>query len=125
MPAEPDITRNRVQLLERLIARDQVWSRMAARYGVDNPTPPWKSSLDGFCDALDREGRTLPLLTRRQEEDILTAEVYPALPFPENQLVALAHSLIGRKVIEESELAERIVRVRARLEADGTAPPDS
>ena len=26
---------------------------MAAKYGVENPVPPWKTSLDGLCDALD------------------------------------------------------------------------
>lgn len=119
MPVSEDVTRVRVQLLEEMIARGQVWSRMAGKYGVENPSPPWKSSLDGICDALDREGAALPLLTRRDEEDRLTEEVYPALPFPENQLVALAHSLIARGVIDEAELAGHIEEVRARLEAGG------
>lgn len=125
MPVDQDVTRIRVRLLEEMIARGQVWSRMAGKYGVENPSPPWKSSLDGVCDALDREGTTLPLLARRDEEGRLTGEVYPALPFPENQLVALAHSLIARKVIGEDELAEHIAEVRARLEADGGTPPSS
>lgn len=120
MPMDQDVTRIRVRLLEQMITRGQVWSRMADKYGVENPSPPWKSSLDGVCDALDREGNALPLLTRRDEEDRLTGEVYPALPFPENQLVALAHSLIARNVIDEAELADHIVEVRTRLEADGT-----
>ncbi len=119
MPMNQDVTRTRVQLLEQLIARGQVWPRMAAEYGVENPSPPWKTSLDGVCDALDREGTALPLLTRRDEEDRLTGQVYQALPFPENQLVALAHSLIARKVIDETELARRMETVRARLEMDG------
>ncbi|GGL35206.1 hypothetical protein [Nocardia jinanensis] len=119
MPVGQDVTRIRVQVLEQMIARGQVWSRMADEYGVENPSPPWKSSLDGICDALDREGSTLPLLARRDEEDRLAEEVYPALPFPENQLVALAHSLIARKIIDESELADHIAEVRARLEAGG------
>ncbi|MBF6349121.1 MULTISPECIES: thiocyanate hydrolase [Nocardia] len=125
MPVDQDVTRIRVRLLEEMINRDQVWSRMADKYGVENPSPPWKSSLDGVCDALDREGTALPLLARREEEDRLTGEVYPALPFPENQLVALAHSLIARKVIDEDELAEHIAEVRARLEADGVTRPSS
>ncbi|MGW0178825.1 thiocyanate hydrolase [Nocardia sp. NPDC003345] len=117
---DQDVTGIRVPLLEQLIDRGQVWPRMAEKYGVENPSPPWKSSLDGFCDALDREGAALPLLTRRDEEDRLTGEVYTALPFPENQLVALAHSLIARQIIDESELAGRLEAVRARLEADDT-----
>lgn len=125
MSVDQDVTRIRVRLLEQMITRGQVWSRMADKYGVENPSPPWKSSLDGVCDALDREGTALPLLARRDEEDRLTGEVYPALPFPENQLVALAHSLIARKIIDEYELAEHIAEVRARLEADGVTPPSS
>lgn len=117
MPVGKDVTRVRVPLLEEITARGQVWSRMAGRYGVENPSPPWKSSLNGICDALDREGVALPLLARRDEEDCLAGEVYPALSFPENQLVALAHSLIARRIIDEAELADRIETVRARLEA--------
>jgi hypothetical protein len=40
------------------------------------------------------------------------------LPFPENQLVALAHSLIARDVIDEAALADRMEAVRARLERE-------
>jgi hypothetical protein len=36
---------------------------------------------------------------------------------PENQLVALAHALVARGVIQEDELARRMVAVRARLDA--------
>ena len=39
--------------LEEIVERNQVWPRMAAKYGVENPVPPWKTSLDGLCDALD------------------------------------------------------------------------
>jgi hypothetical protein len=69
-----------------------------------------------MCDALDRERTALPLLTRRDDEDRLSSERYEALPFPENQLVALAHSLIARGVIDERALADRMASVRARLE---------
>ena len=93
---------------------------MAAEYGVTHAVPPWKSSLDAMCDALDEEGSALPPLTRRDDEDRVTREVYDALPHPENQLVALAHSLIARNVIDETELAARLDAVRARLDAGGT-----
>lgn len=116
MSTDQNMTTSRVPTLERIVTRGQVWPRMAEKYGVTNPVPPWKSSLDGMCDALDREGTVLPLLTRRHEEDRLSREVYGTLPFPENQLVALAHSLITRKVIDEAALANRMEAVRARLE---------
>ncbi|MFE3443556.1 thiocyanate hydrolase [Nocardia sp. NPDC059180] len=106
--------------LKNIVARDQVWPRMAAKYGVDNPVPPWKTSLDGICDALDRAHCAQPIpdfTERRDEEDSLTATVYANLPYPENQLVALAHSLVVRGIIDETELQVRLDAVRARLEA--------
>ena len=105
--------------LAKIIERNQVWGRMAAKYGVDNPVPPWKTSLDGVCDALDQSscGAGLPSIDRRNEEDALSATVYSSLPYPENRLVALAHSLVRRGLIDEAELEERLAAVRARLEA--------
>ena len=105
--------------LARIVERNQVWSRMAVKYGVDNPVPPWKTSLDGICDALDQSscGAGIPSVDRRNEEDALSATVYSGLPYPENRLVALAYSLVRRGLIDEAELAERLTAVRARLEA--------
>jgi hypothetical protein len=113
---------DRVQIapLDKIVERHQVWSRMAATYGVENPMPPWKSSLDGICDALDHGGCSPEILSmpdRRREEDLLSASVYSDLPYPENQLVSLAHSLVVRGVISEAELHQRLSSIRARLEA--------
>ncbi|MFD4429246.1 thiocyanate hydrolase [Nocardia sp. NPDC058497] len=93
---------------------------MAAAYGVSNPVPPWKTSLDGICDALDhaRCDADIPNFQRRRdEEDALSATLYSSLPYPENQLVALAHSLVTRGIIDEHELQERLTTIRARLES--------
>jgi hypothetical protein len=106
--------------LAKIVERHQVWSSMAAKYGVDNPVPPWKTSLDGICDALDQGGcgpEILSFVDRRNEEDTLSATVYSNLPYPENQLVSLAHSLVARGVIDETELQQRLASIRARLEA--------
>ncbi len=106
--------------LSKIVERHQVWSRMAAKYTVENPVPPWKTSLDGICDALDQGGcgpEILSFVDRRNEEDTLSATVYSNLPYPENQLVSLAHSLVARGVIDETELQERLASIRARLEA--------
>jgi hypothetical protein len=113
----PDVTRVRVKSLEQLVKRGQVWNRMAEKYGVTNPVPPWKSSLDGICDALNEYATVLPLLTRRQEEDRLSEHQYAELPFPESQLVSLAHSLIARGIIDETELVNRMAAIRTRLES--------
>ncbi|WP_237707969.1 thiocyanate hydrolase [Hoyosella subflava] len=93
---------------------------MAAKYGVTNPVPPWKTSLDGMCDALDHAAcdTSVPnFKERRDEEDALSESSYSSLPYPENQLVALAHSLVVRGLISEAELQERLASIRARLEA--------
>lgn len=109
-------------VLDEIAERNQSWPVMAAKYGVENPLPPWKTSLDGLCDALDRscapDGETgLNFKDRRDEEDALSASRYADLPYPENQLVALAHSLLNRGLITEGELRVRLASVRARLEA--------
>jgi hypothetical protein len=114
------IERVKVPALEGIVERNQVWSRMAAKYGVENPMPPWKTSLDGLCDALDHTACGADVITfkeRRDEEDILSATIYAGLPYPENQLVSLAHSLVVRGVIDETELEQRLTRIRARLQA--------
>jgi hypothetical protein len=112
------IDRANIPVLESVVERNQVWSRMAAKYGVQNPVPPWKSSLDGLCDALDQSGcgpDVLSFADRRNEEDLLSATIYSTLPYPENQLVSLAHSLLARGVIDETELLQRMADIRARL----------
>ncbi|KUI30261.1 thiocyanate hydrolase [Mycobacterium sp. GA-2829] len=110
-----------IETLAHIVDRGQVWPRMAAKYGVENPVPPWKTSLDGLCDALDHgacANAAIPTFKeRRDEEDALSATVYADLPYPENQLVALAHSLLVRGVIDETELRQRLTDIRARLEA--------
>lgn len=108
------------ETLKQILERDQVWPKMAAKYGVENPVPPWKTSLDGLCDALDHAACDTPVPSfkeRRDEEDALSATIYADLPYPENQLVSLAHSLMMRGIITEAELHQRLSAVRARLEA--------
>ena len=110
----------RIEALQEIVERDQVWPVMAAKYGVENPVPPWKTSLDGLCDSLDHAAcdENIPnFKERRDEEDALSATVYASLPYPENQLVALAHSVVARGVIDEVELKQRLASIRERLEA--------
>src|SRR3954468_21577846 len=108
-----------VVVLQEIVARNQVWPRMAAKSGAATPAPPWKTSLDGLCDAIDHAAcdAVVPTFTdRRDEEDALSATVYSDLPYPESQLVSLAHSLLARGIITEDELGRRLSVVRARLE---------
>jgi hypothetical protein len=116
----PLVESTRIGPLEEIVERNQVWSRMAAKWGVENPVPPWKTSLDGMCDALDQTACDVDVPNfkeRRDEEDSLSASLYSNLPYPENQLVALAHSLVARGIIDEAELKDRLIKIRERLEA--------
>jgi hypothetical protein len=119
MSASEELGGKPIAPLAKIIERNQVWGRVAAKYGVDNPLPPWETSLDGICDALDQSSRgaALPGVDQRNEEDALATTVYSDLPYPENRLVALAHTLVRRGLIDETELADRLAAVRARLEA--------
>jgi len=108
---------------DEIAERNQSWPIVAAKYGVENPVPPWKTSLDGLCDILDRSCSSddelrFSFKDRRDEEDALSATRYADLPYPESQLVSLAHSLLARGVITEDDLRERLAAIRARLEAD-------
>ncbi|WP_414041287.1 hypothetical protein ACJU26_04210 [Acidithiobacillus sp. M4-SHS-6] len=104
------------QLLKKISTdKKQYWAQLADKYGVSNPTPPWKSSLDGMCDALDKRNCELPLTVRRNEEDELCANEYADVPYPEKQLLALAHSFVKRGIISETELETKLDEVKKRL----------
>ncbi len=110
-------------VLSEIASGEQTWPAMTAKYGVENPLPPWKTSLDGLCDALDRScgangDVSFTFKQRRDEEDELSASRYAELPYPENQLVSLAHSLLKRGLIDEADLRARLASIRTRLEAD-------
>lgn len=128
-----------IPLLETIKQEGRVWEELAARYGVNHPDPPWKTSLEGMCEALGGNtcatatkldqrwlqgaiGRDavakevpLPALERRWEEDELAETIYKDVPFPERQLLALTHSLITRGLVSEEELARRMKQVHLRL----------
>ena len=109
-----------IEALKHIVQRNQTWPRMAAKWGVENPVPPWKTSLDGLCDALDHasgDADVPNIKERRDEEDTLSATDYSSMPYPENQLVSLAHSLVARGIVDEAELKQRLASIRERLEA--------
>lgn len=128
-----------VPLLEDIKEHGRVWGDLAEQYGVTNPDPPWKTSLDGMCEALaagscssmaaaekkwlagdvvrDSMDAALPLLERRWEEDELSATLYQDVPFPERQLLALAHSLIKRGLVDEATLKSKMKEIHERLTA--------
>lgn len=113
--ASGDFDTDPVALLETIRRRGRVWGDLAAQYGVANPDPPWKVTLEATCDVLAEGSCALPALERRWEEDELSSELYADVPFPERQLLALAHSMIRRGLFDENELARRIEDVHRRL----------
>ena len=116
-----------IGVLEEVRGRGRVWEDLAAQYGVTNPDPPWKIDLEATCDMLAADSCVkpydqvepgscaLPSLERRAEEDDLSETLYDDVPFPERQLLALAHSMIKRGLIDETELARRLEEVGKRL----------
>ena len=116
-----------IPLLQDIQDHGRVWEDLAAQYGVTNPDPPWKITLEATCDMLAGDSCVkpydqvapgscaLPSLERRAEEDELSATIYADVPFPERQLLALAHSMIKRGLINEDELARRMEEVGRRL----------
>jgi hypothetical protein len=116
-----------IPVLQAVQEHGRVWEDLAAQYGVTNPDPPWKITLEATCDLLAADSCVkpydqvepgscaLPSLDRRWDEDELSATIYEDLPFPERQLLSLAHSMIRRGLISEDELAERMKRVQERL----------
>jgi hypothetical protein len=104
-----------ISLLDKVKNDGRVWEDLCEEYGVENPDPPWKVTLEATCDVLDEVACGIPALERRWEEDELSEELYAGVPFPERQLLALAHSMIRRGLVDEDELAEQMKIVGKRL----------
>jgi len=116
-----------ISLLQTVLEHGRVWEDLAAQYGVTNPDPPWKITLEATCDLLAGDSCVksykevvpgscaLPSLERRADEDDLADTIYEDVPFPERQLMALAHTMIKRGLIEEGELKCRMLQVEQRL----------
>lgn len=124
---EPDF--KPIPLLETIKAKGRVWEDLALQYGVTNPDPPWKIDLEATCDMLAGDSCVksydevtpgscaLPSLERRAEEDDLSETLYEDVPFPERQLLALAHSMLRRGLFSEEELARHMEEVGQRLKS--------
>ncbi|MDZ7803957.1 hypothetical protein [Thiohalophilus sp.] len=116
-----------ISLLQKIQENGRYWEELSTEYGVTNPDPPWKITLETTCDLLaadscvkpydevDLDSCALPSLERRTEEDELSETIYEDVPFPERQLLALAHSMIKRGLLNENELAERMEELEKRF----------
>lgn len=124
---ELKIDMNPIPLLQEIQSHGRAWEDLSVQYGVTNPDPPWKITLEATCDLLAGDSCVkpydevepgscaLPSLERRAEEDELSATLYQDVPFPERQLLALAHSMIKRGLLDEGELARRVEAIGRRL----------
>ena len=116
-----------IPLLDAIKEKGRVWEDLADEYGVTNQDPPWKITLETTCDLLagdscvkdydevDQDTTLLPSLDRRWEEDALSDGRYKDVPFPERQLLSLAHSMINRGLLDEAELEKHMAAVEKRL----------
>lgn len=116
-----------IPLLENIKEHGRAWVELAAEYGVTNPDPPWRLSLEATCDLLAGDSCikpydhvepgsvALPSLQRRADEDELSETLYEDVPFPERELLALAHSMIRRGLVSEADLARHMEEVGKRL----------
>jgi hypothetical protein len=108
-----------VPLLEAIRNEGKTWNELAPRYGVTNPDPPWKVTLEATCQCLAGSG-ALPWLQRRRAEDRLGETLYSGTPAPEQQLLALAHTMLSRGLVSEEDLVRRMNAVRSRLDEGET-----
>ena len=106
-----------IQVLEEIKkdGKGRSWKDLSKKWGVENPNPPWKVTLEATCDVLSEVSCALPGVERRWEEDDLVEELYKDVPYPERQLLALAHSMIRRGLIDEEDLREHMKVVDERL----------
>jgi hypothetical protein len=104
-----------VPLLEAIRNDGKTWEELAPRYGVTNPDPPWNVAFNATCECLAVSG-ALPWLQRRRAEDHLGETLYSGTPAPEQQVLALAHTMLSRGLVSEEDLIRRMNAVRSRLD---------
>ena len=112
-----NLDKSPIPVLEEIkrYGKDRAWKDLSKKWGVDNPNPPWKITLESTCEVLSEISCALPALERRWEEDELVEEHYKDVPYPERQLLALAHSMIRRGLINEEDLRKHMQEVEKRL----------
>ena len=82
---------------------------------LEHTPDPWESSMQATCECLSWRG-ALGNLERRHAEDRLGTTVYREFPVRSRPAVVVAHSLLEKGLISESELQAKMHEVRSRLE---------
>jgi hypothetical protein len=70
--------------------------------------------MQATCECLSWRG-TLDNLERRQVEDELGETVYADFPVRSRSVIATAHALLERGVLDEAELRSRMNAIRERM----------
>ena len=80
--ASRNLDQSPISLLEKIKKEGRVWDDLSEQYGVDNPDPPWKVTLDATCEVMAEIScaTPLPVLERRWEEDQLSHEQSMHMP---------------------------------------------
>ena len=82
---------------------------------LEHTPDPWESWMQATCECLSWRG-ALDNLERRHAEDRLGTTLYCEFPVRSRPAVVVAHSLLEKGVISESELLAKMSQVRSRLE---------
>lgn len=114
---EAPVNLSPIPLLETIRKNGKTWDELAPRCGVTNPEPPWKIALYATFECLSA-CKALPSLQRRHAEDRLGETLYSGTPAPEQMVLALAHTMLSRGLLNEKDLASHMMAVRLRLEAN-------
>jgi hypothetical protein len=89
---------------------------------LEHTPDPWESWMQATSECLSWRG-ALGDLERRHAEDRLGTSLYREFPVRSRPAVVVAHLLLEKGVISESELQAKINEVRSRLEmADAECP---
>jgi hypothetical protein len=86
---------------------------------LEQAPDPWESSMQATCECLSWRG-ALDNLERRHAEDRLGTSLYREFPVRSRPAVVVAHSLLEKGVISQSELLAKMNQVRFRLEMADT-----
>lgn len=81
---------------------------------LEHTPDPWESSMQATCECLSWRG-ALDNAERRHAEDRLGTTVYGEFPVRSRPAIVVAHSLLEKGVVSESELQAKMTEVRSRL----------
>ena len=58
-----NLDKSSIPVLEKIKNKGRSWRDLSQQYGVENPDPPWKITLEATCDVLSEVSCALPGIT--------------------------------------------------------------